>query len=94
MGEITPKSVYMNRRRFLSAVAGLAVARAAFAARLTGAKSPYSTSAAASAVAKASVAADGGLKHYIYPIGGSRTKSRAVILRCVPRLRRTIPSAS
>src|SRR5271157_610157 len=44
--EITPKSVYLNRRRFLGAVAGLGAARAAFAAKLTAAKSPYSTSEA------------------------------------------------
>jgi sulfoxide reductase catalytic subunit YedY len=43
-GEITPKSVYLNRRRFLGTLTGLAVVRAAFAAKLTGlAKSPYST---------------------------------------------------
>jgi sulfoxide reductase catalytic subunit YedY len=42
--EITPRAVYLNRRRFLGAATGLAALRAAFAAKLTGlVKSPYST---------------------------------------------------
>jgi sulfoxide reductase catalytic subunit YedY len=44
-GEITPKSVYMNRRRFLGAFSALAAARAALGAPLRAAvKSTYSTS--------------------------------------------------
>jgi methionine sulfoxide reductase catalytic subunit len=43
-GEITPKAVYLNRRRFLGAATGLAALRTAFAAKLTGlVKSPFST---------------------------------------------------
>ena len=43
--EVTPKSLYFNRRRFLAALSGLAAVRAAFGAKLTGlVKSPYSTS--------------------------------------------------
>ncbi len=42
--EITPKRVYLNRRHFLGALAGLAAARAALATKLPGlAKSQYST---------------------------------------------------
>ena len=43
--QVTPKDVYLNRRRFLSAAAGLAVAAPAFAgAKLpVSAKSPFST---------------------------------------------------
>ena len=43
--EITPKSVYLNRRRFLGAFSALAAARAALGAPLRATvKSPYSTS--------------------------------------------------
>jgi len=41
--EITPRSVYWNRRRFLGALAGFASVRAALAAKLAAVKSPYST---------------------------------------------------
>jgi sulfoxide reductase catalytic subunit YedY len=42
--EITPKALYLNRRKFMGALTGFAAARAAFASKLVAAvKSPYST---------------------------------------------------
>lgn len=41
--EITPKSVYLNRRRFLAGAAGLLAAHPAAGAKLSAAKSPLST---------------------------------------------------
>src|SRR5450755_1028354 len=42
--EITPKDVYLNRRRFLTGLgAGLIASRELSAAKFSGAKSPYST---------------------------------------------------